>query len=134
MHIGFLDYRRQRLLGHPPRLQEAREVTALPQLRDPQLDGSGPGLPIAIAVAVALVGSGLAAFAVPGATQRLGLQCHQSLRGKADHLAQQTGVRGLLQERLKSDLVVGHRGGLQGQSCVSQHNPTQEHRGDHRCG
>ena len=41
---------------------------------------------------------------------------------KADHLAQQRRVGTLLQKRAKGDHVVGHRGGLQGQSCVR--NPT----------
>ena len=38
LDVGLLDHRSQRLLGHPPRLQEAREVSPLPQLRDLQLD------------------------------------------------------------------------------------------------
>ena len=54
LDVGFLDHRGQRLLGHPARLQEAREVAALAQLRDAQLDRAGPRLPVAVAVAVAL--------------------------------------------------------------------------------
>jgi hypothetical protein len=42
------------ILGHPARLQEAREVAALPELGDVQLDRAGTGLPHPIAVAVAL--------------------------------------------------------------------------------
>ena len=82
----------------------------------------GPGLPVAIAIAVALVGPALAALAVAGAAQGVGLQLHQALRGKANHLAQQCRVGTLLQKLAKGDLVVGHRGDLQGQCCVR--NPT----------
>ena len=52
LDVGLLDHRSQRLLGHPPRLQEAREVAPLPQLRDLQLDRAGPRLPGPVAVAV----------------------------------------------------------------------------------
>ena len=55
LDVGLLDHRSQRLLGHPPRLQEAGEVAPLPQLRDLQLDRAGPGLPGPVAVAVALI-------------------------------------------------------------------------------
>ena len=54
LDVGFLDHRGERLLGHPPRFEEAREVAALPQLRNAQLDGAGAGLPVTVAVAVAV--------------------------------------------------------------------------------
>src|ERR1700683_136960 len=53
LHIGLLNDRVQRLLGHPPPLPEAREVRALAKLGDAQLDRSGSRLPVPIAVAVA---------------------------------------------------------------------------------
>ena len=52
---SLLDHRRQHLLGHPTRLQEAGEVAPLPQLRDLQLHRADPGLPDPVAVAVAAV-------------------------------------------------------------------------------
>ena len=122
LDVGFLDHRGQRLLRHPARLEEAGEVAASPQLRDPQLDGSGPGLPVAVAIAVALIDPALAALAVTGAAQGLGLQLHQPLGGKADHLAQQCRVGTLLQQLAKGDLVVGHRGGPRVR--VACRNPT----------
>ena len=64
LDVGFLDHRRQRLLRHPARLQKAREVAALAQLRDAQLDRPGAGLPVAVAVPVAMVDAIGAAFAV----------------------------------------------------------------------
>jgi hypothetical protein len=39
------------------------------------------------------------------------LQLHQPLRGKTDHLPQEAGVRALLQQLAKGNLVIGHRGG-----------------------
>jgi hypothetical protein len=50
---GLLDYRDQSLLARLPRLKEGREVTALPQLRDAQLQGAEPGVECAVAIAVA---------------------------------------------------------------------------------
>ena len=46
LDIGFLDHRAQRLLGHPPRLEEARKVRALAQLGDAKLDRSRARLPV----------------------------------------------------------------------------------------
>jgi hypothetical protein len=60
-----------RLLGHAARFQKGREVGALAQLGDAQLDGAGPGLPIAVAVAVALNQTLGALLAVAGASQAL---------------------------------------------------------------
>ena len=72
LHIGLLNHRAQRLLGHPSRLEETRKVRALAQLRDAQLDRAGSRLPVPVAVAVALrqpVGRPLAVRrASPGAT------------------------------------------------------------------
>ena len=92
------------------------------QLRDPKLDRAGAGVPVAVAVAVALVAALGAALAGSGAAQPLGLQRHQPFGGKADHLAQETGVRTLFQQFAKGDLVVGHRGGPRVR--VACYNPT----------
>jgi hypothetical protein len=54
VNVGLLHNRREGLLGHPARLQEPREVGALTQLWDAQLDGAGACLPGSIATAVAL--------------------------------------------------------------------------------
>ena len=92
LDVGLLDHRRQRLLGGPAGLQEGGEVGAAPQLGDPQFDGAGPGLPVAVAVAVALHQAVGAALAMGGAGHLAHLQLHQALRGEADHLAQERGV------------------------------------------
>ena len=109
LDVGLLDHRGQRLLGHPPRLQEAGEVAALPQLRDAQLDRAGARLPVALAIAVALGQPLGALLAVAGAGQAAHLQLHQPLGGKADHLPQKIGVGGLLHQRPQVHHLVGHR-------------------------
>ena len=112
LDVGFLDHRGERLLRHPPRLEEAREVGALPQLGDAQLDRAGAGLPVPIAIAVALRQPLGALLAIGGAGQLADLQLHQPLGGKADHLAQQVGVRGLLDQATQAHHLVGHRRSL----------------------
>src|SRR5690349_3298782 len=67
LDVGLLDHRRERLLGRPAGLQEGREVGAAPELRDPELDRAGPGLPVALAVAVALHQAVGAALTMAGA-------------------------------------------------------------------
>ena len=52
-------------------------------------------------------------------------QLHQTLGGKADHLAQQIGIRGLLHEPAQVHHVVGHRWFLES-GCVSQPDLTDE--------
>src|SRR3954467_4588798 len=64
LDVGFLDHCGQCLLPHPAWFEEAREVTAAAQLGDAEFNAPGPGLPVAVAVAVALVGPTLAALAV----------------------------------------------------------------------
>jgi len=49
------------------------------------------------------------ARAVRGAGQVLDVEFHQTLSGKADHLAQQIGVGALLQQGTKVHHLVGHR-------------------------
>src|SRR3954447_3402738 len=55
LDIGFLDHRGQRLFGHQTRFEEARKIASLSQLRNAEFDGSGPGLPVAIPVTVAVI-------------------------------------------------------------------------------
>src|SRR5690606_10429381 len=47
--------------------------------------------------------------AISGAGGRTHLHLHQPLGGKADHLAQEIGVGGLLHQRAQVHHVVGHR-------------------------
>src|SRR3984885_12056903 len=109
LHIGLLDDRGQGLLRRPAGFEEAREVAALAQLRDPQLDRARPGLPAAVAVAVALIEPARATHARSSTGQGLDLHIHKTLRSVADHLAQEVGVGGLLQKFLKAHGRYAHR-------------------------
>ena len=51
-------------------------------------------------------------FAMRRATHSLGIKLHQQLRRKANLLAQRTGVRTLLDQFPKGDLVIGHWWGV----------------------
>jgi hypothetical protein len=79
---------RQRPLRAAAVLQERREVTAVPQLRDRQPDGAGPGAPLPVPVAVAGVDPARADFAVAGAARYLDLGVHHLLGKRPDHLPQ----------------------------------------------
>src|SRR5215212_9882635 len=109
LDVGLLHDGGERLLGEPPRLQEAWEVRALAQLRDAQLDRAGACLPGALPIAVALRQTLWALLAIGGSGQTGDLQLHQALGRKADHLPQQVGVGGLLYERAQAHDLVGHR-------------------------
>ena len=110
MHIGFLDHRRQCPLGHPARFEKAGKIAALAQLRDAQFDCAGAGLPVAIAIAVALDKPIGGLFAVTGARQAAYLHLHQPPGGKRDHLAQNIRIRGLLDKCAQVHHGIGHRG------------------------
>src|SRR5882762_9429601 len=100
LDIGLLDHRGQRLLGQPARLEKARKIAALAQLWDAQLNRPGAGLPITLAIPVAVGDPIGAAFAVRRTGQVLDFQLHQPMRREPDHLAQQISIGALLQERL----------------------------------
>ena len=110
LDIGFPDDGGQRLFRHPAGLREARQIAALAQAWDAQRHRPCPGLPVALAVAVAvdkaLIGL---ALTMPGAGQRRHLQLHQPLGGKTDHLAQQIGISPLFQQATKAHHFIGHR-------------------------
>ena len=55
--IGLLNNRQQRLLGAPARLEDAREVAALAQLGDLQLDLPRAGVPAPRSIPVAMRGA-----------------------------------------------------------------------------
>src|SRR5690606_1514754 len=65
--------------------------------------------PVPVAIAVALGQTKRVLLAISGAGGRTHLHLHQPLGGKADHLAQEIGVGGLLHQRAQVDHVVGHR-------------------------
>ena len=61
----------QRLLGHPPRFQEAREVAAAAKAGNAQLDGPRPRLPVPLTIAVTLGQTVLVILPPFGRTLRL---------------------------------------------------------------
>jgi hypothetical protein len=81
---------REGLLRAPPRFQEAREVAALPELGDAQLDGPGADLPVPAAIAVALHQPIRRALAIAGAGQGRHLGANQALGREADHLTKRS--------------------------------------------
>src|SRR3954453_1461588 len=90
--IGLLDDRAERLLGALARLQEAREVAALTDLRDLQLDLPGPRVPPPRPIAVAMRRPILGPLAVSRADQLGDLGLHQLLRHHAHRLADPVAV------------------------------------------
>ena len=106
-HIGLLDDRQQRLLGALARLQEAREVAALPELGDLQLQLArarvpAPG-PIAVAMRRAILGPALTTLR---ADQLGHLELHHLRRDGLDRLADHVGV--LVEQHLPDDLLDRH--------------------------
>jgi hypothetical protein len=108
--IGLLDDRDQRLLGPPARLQKRREVAALAQLGDGQLDRADPGVPLARPVAVAVGGPLQAALAELGADLGTDVGLHQLVGHPGHRLAQHVGV--LIAQQLVGELGSGHPGPL----------------------
>ena len=70
LDVGLLDHGEQGALGAPARLEQGREVAALAQLRDLQLDAAGARVPAPRPVAVAPGAALGAALAVGGAGLR----------------------------------------------------------------
>jgi hypothetical protein len=112
--VRLLDDREQRPLGPPPRLEEARQVRAVADARDGQLDRPDPGVPAPLAIAVAVGQATLRvtlALGHPGQLADLGL--HDRLGQDPDALAQDVDVTAgarLAQRLEQGHAVVGHRG------------------------
>ncbi len=92
-----------------------------------KFDSSGPCLPIALAVTVALDKPGGRLLAVSRAGCRAHFHLHQSLGCKADHVAQNIRIRGLLHKRAEVHHAVGHRSFL-GSGLMLQPDPNRNHR------
>lgn len=109
LDVGLLDDGHRRLLGHSPGLQDDREVGAVPQLGVAQQDRTGPSLPVAVTVTVALDEPLRALLAASGTGQSANVQLHQPLGGNADRLAKQIGVRCLHLQGLQSNHRIDHQ-------------------------
>ena len=125
--IGLLHHRDQRLLGAPARLQKRREVAAVAQLGDGQLDAADPSVPVAGPVAVAVGGPLQAALAQLRANPGADLGVHQLGSHPGHRLAQHIGV--LTGQQLVGKLGSGHPGpfGHRGVSFVALREQTDDH-------
>src|SRR4029450_3386733 len=108
--VGLLDDRDQGLVAPPARFQEAREVGALAQPGDRQLQLAHPRIPGARPVAVAVGHSLGGALAELGADLRGDLGLHQLGGHPRRAVAQHIGV--LISEQLVRQLGSGHPGPL----------------------
>jgi len=120
--ISLLDHRDERLLRTPPRLQEAREVAALADLGDLQLQLTGarvpPPRPIAVAMRRTIFGPALTALS---ADQLGHLKLHHLRRDGLDRLADHVSV--LIEQHLPDDLLDRHPVGT-GHAGASFHRRT----------
>ena len=95
---GLLDDGHQGFLRRLARLQERREVAALPQLGDPELQAAQARvertLPIAVAVGLPLG----AALMTPSADQPVHVRLHQELHNGLGHAAQEVAISGFGQK------------------------------------
>jgi hypothetical protein len=105
-HIGLLHHRHQRLLGALARLQDRREIRALADLGDLQLDLPGPGVPPPRAIAIAVRGAILGALPVLGADQLRHLSLHDLLRDHPHRLTDHVSV--FIAQHLPDDLLDRH--------------------------
>jgi hypothetical protein len=104
--------RHERLLRRPPRLEEAREARALPQLRHAQVQRPEPRVERAVAVAVA---PGRAAFGtlVPaGADHPLDVAFHDQLQNRLGDGSKEVALVVLLKQLGEAHGGLGHRRSL----------------------
>lgn len=92
MKVVLLIHRRQGLLGDPPGLQYAREVTAQLQPGRAGRDAPGAYLAASVAVTVTLVGTVVAALAVPGLAQGRECDVHRQQGHERSHISQKVCV------------------------------------------
>ena len=106
---AFAALRGPSVLGRVLRLEERREVAALGQPRDRELDPARARPPTLVAAAVPLRRPQRRARTLRRSRRGLDLQLHQPLGRKGQHLAHEIGVRPLLHEIEKGHPLVGHR-------------------------
>jgi hypothetical protein len=105
-HVGLLHHADERLLAALARLQEAREVAALSDLRDLQLDLARPGVPPPRPIAVAMRRAVLGALTMRRADELGHLDLHQLTGDRLDRLADHVTV--LLMQHPADDLLDRH--------------------------
>jgi hypothetical protein len=125
---GLLDDRDQCPLGGLARLQEGREITAAPQLRDLQFQRPQPGLEIAFAVAVAVRRALVAAFVPAGTDLAFDLELHQTLQHRLRQILEKIPAASIPQQLQECHSVIGHRVELRWMIEPRQLNLTEEAR------
>src|SRR5246500_2701328 len=106
---SLLDPRNQRLLRALTGFEKRREIAALPQFRDTQLQCAEPGVEGAVAVTVAPGGPLAAALVTPGPDQPLDIGFHQQLQHRLRHRSQKISLTSLLQQLGQYQSLFGHR-------------------------
>lgn len=106
---SLLDHRDESLLGGLARLQERREVRALAQLGDAQLERAKTRVEAALAVTVAVIETFCRALVPAGPDQPLDIGFHQDLQYRLRNGSQEITIAALLQQLDKRHSVVGHR-------------------------
>jgi hypothetical protein len=104
---GLLDYHNECLLGGLARLQERREVRALPQLGNAQAEWAESGVEAAIAVTVAVIEPVAAALVAAGADQAFDVGLHQDLQYRLGDGSQEIAIAALLQQLDKRHSLFG---------------------------
>jgi hypothetical protein len=111
--VGLLHHAQQCPLGTAPRLEQAREVAALTQPGDVEIEAADAGVPASLAIPVALGAASLGgSLAVDGADLGRHLGLHQRLAQHAHSFAQQVDVAvgcRLAQQLEQVHPVIGHR-------------------------
>lgn len=106
VHVGLLDDTHERLLRPAPGLEEAREVGALPQLRDRQLERAHPRVPASASGAVALVTALIRALVFARANDVVDPHAHDLLDQGRKGLLQEIGIS--FAEDLADEVSNGH--------------------------
>ena len=110
LDVGLADHADQGLFGPAPGFEERRQVAALAELGDLQVDGAGPGVPAALPVAVSAVDPALGPLAVAGVAEHVDVGVHEQLGCHLHHLCEQvTSSIGL--QVLAHELCRAHRVG-----------------------
>ena len=107
---GLLDHGHQRLFRSLARLEEAREATALPQLRHPQVQRAQTGIESALSIPVPPGGPLAAAFMPTGADDAFHIGLHDQLQHRLGDAAQKVALIVLGQKLGQVHVRLGHRG------------------------
>lgn len=127
--IGLLDHCNQGLLRRAAGLEEAWKVTALAQPRDLQRDPTRTGIPVTVAVSIALHLPHRRSRALGRACPGLNLGVHDPFRREGQHLAHKITISLLLNKLDQRHSLFGHRH-LRCRFQVSQPEPSPKIGGD----